>query len=248
MTSLSDLDPNSVKISTQTLGETIYQFVDLPGLPSIQERIIRTQDDQVKKALADLGWICPQEAKAAERVIADGAKGPTPDYTGEGSAWIPPKTKPHTFAQMVNEVRDLAFDFGTSEQFRDRVADLLGKYIPVEHNSKGMPEQTEAQAVVVPDLEDGDDAWQDAAFKGVNYSAGLRDGYNLAKSRACAIPADRVLGDGEVKMEICERDCREDDEDALEVLRVCGYGQQAEMLEAAIKAHDLRANQGGAAT
>ena len=106
--------------------------------------------------------------------------------------------------------------------------------------------ELEAQAVVVPDLEDGDDAWQDAAFKGVNYSAGLRDGYNLAKSRACAIPADRVLGDGEVKMEICERDCREDDEDALEVLRVCGYGQQAEMLEAAIKAHDLRANQGGA--
>ena len=37
--------------------------------------------------------------------------------------------KPHTFAQMVNEVRDLAFDFGTSEQFRDRVSDLLGRYI-----------------------------------------------------------------------------------------------------------------------
>ena len=64
MISPSDLDPNSVKISTQTLGETIYQFVDLPGLPSIQERIIHTQDDQVKKALSDLGWICPQEARA----------------------------------------------------------------------------------------------------------------------------------------------------------------------------------------
>ena len=37
--------------------------------------------------------------------------------------------KPHIFAQMVNEVRDLAFDFGTSEQFRDRVSDLLGRYI-----------------------------------------------------------------------------------------------------------------------
>ena len=108
--------------------------------------------------------------------------------------------KPHTFAQMVNEVRDLARQYGQVEQFRCRVADLLGKYIHVEHNSKGMPEQTEAQAVVVPDLEDGDDAWQDAAFKGVNYSAGLRDGYNLAKSRACAIPADRVLGEAEVKV------------------------------------------------
>ena len=68
------------------------------------------------------------------------------------------------------------------------------------------------------------------------------------RERFRAIPADRVLGDGEVKMEICDRDCREDDEDALEVLRVCGYGQQAEMLEVAIKAHALRANQGGAAT
>ena len=78
------------------------------------------------------------------------------------------------------------------------------------------------------------------------FMAGMDEGYSIAISRARAIPADRVLGDGEVKMEICERDCREDDEDALEVLRVCGYGQQAEMLEAAIKAHDLRANQGGA--
>ena len=81
-------------------------------------------------ALIDaMDWIDQLEAQAAERVISDGSKGPVPDYTGEGSAWIPPKTKPHTFAQMVNEVRDLAFDFGTSEQFRDRVADLLGRYI-----------------------------------------------------------------------------------------------------------------------
>jgi len=30
------------------------------------------------------------EQSAAERVIADGSRGPTPDYTGEGSAWVPP--------------------------------------------------------------------------------------------------------------------------------------------------------------
>lgn len=30
------------------------------------------------------------EQTAAERVIADGSSGPTPDYTGEGSAWVPP--------------------------------------------------------------------------------------------------------------------------------------------------------------
>ena len=106
--------------------------------------------------------------------------------------------KPHIFAQMVNEVRDLARQYGQVEQFRCRVADLLGKYINVEHNSKGVPEQTEAPAVVVPDLEDGDDVWKDAAFIGSDYSAGLRDGYDIAKSRARAIPTDRVLGDGMV--------------------------------------------------
>lgn len=31
------------------------------------------------------------EQTAAERVIADGSRGPTPDYTGEGSAWVPPE-------------------------------------------------------------------------------------------------------------------------------------------------------------
>ena len=40
--------------------------------------------------------------------------------------------KPHTFAQMVNEIRDLALNFGNSEQFRDRVSDLMSKYIPIE--------------------------------------------------------------------------------------------------------------------
>jgi hypothetical protein len=96
---------------------------------------------EMRRAVAELlAHIDTLEQTAAERVIADGSRGSTPDYTGEGSAWVPPKVKPHTFAQMVNEVRDLAFDFGTLEQFRDRVADLLGKYIPVEHNSKGVPE------------------------------------------------------------------------------------------------------------
>lgn len=41
--------------------------------------------------------------------------------------------KPHIFSQMVNEVRDLAHQYGQMEQFRCRVADLLGKYIPVSH-------------------------------------------------------------------------------------------------------------------
>ena len=47
--------------------------------------------------------------------------------------------KPHIFAQMVNDVRDLARQYGHTERFRCRVADLLRKYIHVEHNSKGEP-------------------------------------------------------------------------------------------------------------
>lgn len=78
----------------------------------------------------------------------------------------------------------------------------------------------------------------------------LRREWDEATSSLRTIPADRVLGEGEVAIEICERDCREDDDEVLEVLRICGYGQHADMLEVAIKAHEkraaLRANQGGA--
>lgn len=47
--------------------------------------------------------------------------------------------KPHVFAAMVNSVRDLARQYGHMEQFRCRIADLLGTYIRVEHNSKRVP-------------------------------------------------------------------------------------------------------------
>ena len=61
--------------------------------------------------------------------------------------------------------------------------------------------QLEAQrggAVVAPELKDSDSVWQDAAFLGKEYSAGLRDGFDLAVSRIQPIPADRVLTDGMV--------------------------------------------------
>lgn len=47
--------------------------------------------------------------------------------------------KPHVFAQMVNEVRDLSQAYGSTEQFRDRVSEVLGKYIPVDHG-KAVPD------------------------------------------------------------------------------------------------------------
>jgi len=46
---------------------------------------------EMRRAVAELlAHIDTLEQTAAERVIADGSRGPTPDYTGEGSAWVPP--------------------------------------------------------------------------------------------------------------------------------------------------------------
>jgi len=46
---------------------------------------------EMRRAVAELlAHIDALEQTAAERVIADGSRGPTPDYTGEGSAWVPP--------------------------------------------------------------------------------------------------------------------------------------------------------------
>lgn len=45
--------------------------------------------------------------------------------------------KPHIFAQMVNEVRDLAKEYGHTEQFRCRVAEILEKFVQVDHGPKG---------------------------------------------------------------------------------------------------------------
>ena len=46
---------------------------------------------EMRRTVAELlTHIDTLEQTAAERVIADGNRGPTPDYTGEGSAWVPP--------------------------------------------------------------------------------------------------------------------------------------------------------------
>ena len=147
---------------------------------SLVKSVIRLKEDGTRKALSELGYMEPAEAKALRARVAE----------LEALAVVVPEP---TSQQWINEVLDPAY-------------------------------------------------LEDEPF------AVIRHATKWFRKNSRAIPAGRVLGDGEVKMEICERDCREDDEDALEVLRVCGYGQQAEMLEAAIKAHDLRANQGGDVT
>ena len=47
--------------------------------------------DAITELLAHIDTL---EQTAAERVIADGSRGPTPGYTGEGSAWVPPVEAP----------------------------------------------------------------------------------------------------------------------------------------------------------
>ena len=186
-------------------------------------------------------------------MIADGSRGSTPDYTGEGSAWVPPNVKPHTFAQMVNEVRDLAFDFGGSEQFRDRVADLLGKYIHVEHGSKGEPEQTEAPAVVVPEVPMGT-ALQRLGLRLTQ----ILDGHEFAvleheflnpaieEMQKLSVLSDRALGEGMVQISGRELACMRAE---LEYRRAESDEAPDSVLDPLWDAFNaLRANQGGAAT
>ena len=142
-----------------------------------------------------------------------------------------------------------ASDVDALESMRSRLCAALG--LPTDSAPETVAEAVEARRVVVPEPTEESLVRAGGPYC-INdrepFQRGARWAVEFVRENARAIPADRVLGEGEIKMEICERDCREDDEDALEVLRVCGYGQQAEMLEVAIKAHDLRANQGGSAT
>ena len=111
---------------------------------------------------------------------------------------------PHTFAQMVNRVRDLAFDFGTTEQFRDRVSELLGEYIDTD---------AKAPAVVVP--EPTHDEFMALAESSrihgdlLDFMAGAA-AYGLwLRGKIRVIPADRLLGDGAVQALDPVRDCQQ---------------------------------------
>ena len=58
--------------------------VHIEGMSTaIEIRVI----DAMRELLAHIDTL---EQAAAERVIRDGGRGPTSDYTGEGSAWVPP--------------------------------------------------------------------------------------------------------------------------------------------------------------
>ena len=159
--------------------------------------------------------------------------------------------KPHVFAAMVNEVRALARQYGQMEQFRCRVADLLGTYIRVEHNSKGVPEQSEIEthAVVVPEptmFDVNREYFENVAnvFTSAKEREAHKTGFLAGVDwfRARAIPADRVLGEGERK--ICSEEWM-----YLRSLERYARKHGPESIQDVIGCLDhLRANQGGAAT
>lgn len=61
-----------------------------------------------------LAHIATLEQAAAERVIRDGSRGPTPDYTGEGSAWVPPAVAPAAVVpeNLLHDLAVAAWDEG----------------------------------------------------------------------------------------------------------------------------------------
>ena len=87
------------------------------------------------------------EQTAAERVIARGAV-----------------VKPHTFGEIVNQVRDIAIQYAGTEQLRERIAHALAPHF--EHDAGPTPDYTgegsawvppvEERGVVVPELTDED--------------------------------------------------------------------------------------------
>ena len=85
------------------------------------------------------------EQTAAERVIADGSRGPTPDYTGEGSAWVPPVEaravvvpEPDEVENLRDTVRFLASVVSKGAQIRHQIIFSLHENKPDEAKDYAM--------------------------------------------------------------------------------------------------------------
>ena len=215
--------------------------------------------DAITELLAHIDTL---EQTAAERVIARGAA-----------------VKPHTFGEIVNQVRDIASQYAGTEQLRERIAYALAPHF--ERDAGPAPDYTgegsawvpavEARAVVVPEniavvphdgllLIGSSKARQErhnvvgAYFDRLGNLQEIREGSLYDRQLqslprlARAIPADRVLGEGMVAvpreelhqlrgLESCARAVM-----AYDGLLGTEERNRLKRLDA------LRANQGGAAT
>lgn len=145
-------------------------------------------ESKARDAITELlAHIDTMEQAAAERVIADGSKGPTPDYTGEGSAWVPPVEAQGVVVPLGDTFTLDLDEFGKS----------LAR-ITINSKSRGVGYQLCGTM--------GDGHFSRRTFDITPY---LGHCLNLIGIRA--IPADRVLGEGVVALRRFAERCAQRD-------------------------------------
>ena len=146
--------------------------------------------DAINELLAHIGTL---EQTAAERVIARGAV-----------------IAPHTFGEVVNQVRDIAIQYAGTEQLRERIAYALAPHF--ERDAGLTPDYTGEVSAWAPPVAVRAAAGPELTLYDVIDIVGCDDSKpweiitsELNKklhSRSRAIPADRVPGDGMVAVSV----------------------------------------------
>jgi len=178
------------------------------------------------------------EQTAAERVIARGAA-----------------VKPHTFGEIINQVRDIANQHAGTEQLREQIAYALAPHF--ERDAGPTPDYTgegsawvplaEAWAVVVPDDDRPSREFLENYVEGFDPGErsaalfGWREGRRHLREHSRAIPADRVPGEGMAALRRFAERCAQRDHQPDEHIG-CAKCVACEAEDA------LRANQGWSAT
>lgn len=151
---------------------------------------------EYKEAMSELlAHIDTLEQTAAERVIARGAV-----------------VKPHTFGEIINQVRDIANQYAGTGQLRERIVYALAPHF--ERDAGPTPDYTgegsawappvEAWALVAPDDDRPSREFLENYVEGFDPGErsaalfGWREGRRHLREHSRAIPADRLPGEGMV--------------------------------------------------
>ena len=182
-----------------------------------------------------LAHIDALEQAAAERVIRDGSRGPTPDYTGEGSAWVPPAVAP---AAVVPE--NLLHDLAVAAWDEGADAGMVWD-----------PDADPAKRGVVPCTPgEGIAKARDhfAKHGSGSPSSAFSRALQAIREHSRTVPADRVLGEGMVQIDAKIFAKSVDDLNCLVNCAAMNHWDGELMRDAYAAIDALRANQGGAAT
>lgn len=106
-----------IRIETRTFSHPsiIEQAVIVDPMGEVMRQVCRVSDEQTQAALRDLGWIPPGEAK----VLREDLRSARADATQTRLSY---QRMPHEVADHVNALRDIARDYGATEQLRERIA------------------------------------------------------------------------------------------------------------------------------